>query len=85
VDKIGGLPRWLSGKESTCQCRRCEFNPWVRKIPWRRKWQLTPVCLPGKSHGQRSLAGYSSWGGKELDKIEQLSTLTEKRGINVSS
>ena len=52
-----GLSRWLSGKDSAYQCRR--FNPWVRKIPWRRKWQLTPVFLPGKSHGQGSLAGYS--------------------------
>ena len=50
-----GLPRWLSGKESTCQCGKLGFDPWVRKIPWRRKWQLTPVLLPGKSHGQRSL------------------------------
>ena len=49
-------PRWHSGKEFACPCRRCEFDPWVRKIPWRRKWQLTPVFLPGKSHGQRSLA-----------------------------
>ena len=40
--------------------------PWVEKIPWRRKWQLAPVCLPGKSHGQRSLAGYSPWGGKRV-------------------
>ena len=39
-------------KKSACQCRRCGFNPWVRKI-WRRKWQPTPVFLPGKSHGQR--------------------------------
>ena len=57
-----GLPRWLSGKESTCQCRRhrrCGFNPWVGKILWSRKWQPTPVFLPGKSHGQRSLVGYS--------------------------
>ena len=38
------------------------FNPWVRKIPWRRKWHPTPVFLPRKPHGQRSLAGYSSWG-----------------------
>ena len=65
-----GLPRWLTGKESTCQCRksrRCSrrrFNPWVRKIPWRRKWQLTPVFLPGRSHGQRSLVGYSPWSAK---------------------
>ena len=47
-----------SGKESACQCRRPGFNPWVRKMSWRRKWQLTPVFLPGKSHGQRSLTGY---------------------------
>ena len=46
---------WLRGKEYTWQCRRCRFNPWVRKIPWRRKWQPTPVFLPEKSHGQRSL------------------------------
>ena len=52
-------------KESACQCRRCRFNPWVRKIPWRRKWQLTPVFLPGESHGQRSLLGYRPWGCKE--------------------
>ena len=43
------------------------FDPWVRKIPWRRKWQPTPVFLPGKSQGQRSLAGYSPWGHKESD------------------
>jgi len=57
------LPRWLSGKESAYQSRkhrRGGFDPWVRKIPWRRKWQHTPVFLPGKFHGQRrSLVGYS--------------------------
>ena len=70
------LPKWFSGKESNCHCRRCKgcwFGPWVGKIPWRRKWQPTPVFLPGKSHGQRSLAGYSSWGHKESDMAEQLS------------
>ena len=41
------------------------FNPWVWKIPWRRAWQPTPVFLPRKFHGQRSLAGYSPWGHKE--------------------
>jgi len=46
-----GLPRWLSCKELACQCRRCRFDPWVRKIPWRRKWQPTSVFLPEKSHG----------------------------------
>ena len=49
------------------------FDPWVRKIPWRREWIPTPACLPGESHGQRSLAGYSSWGCKELDMTERLS------------
>ena len=61
---ILGLPRWCSGKESTCQCRRPRrhrFDPWVRKTSWKRKWQPTPVFLPGKSNGQRSLAGYSPW------------------------
>ena len=48
------------------------FDPWVRKIPWRRKWQSTPVLLPGKSHGHRSLVGYSPWGRKELDMTERL-------------
>ena len=67
--------KWLSGKESTCQCRRCrrcQFSPWVGKIPWRRKWQSAPVLLPGKSYGQRSLVGYNPWGRKELDMTEQL-------------
>ena len=45
------LPWWLSDKESTCQCRKCGFDSWVRKIPWSRKWQPTPVLLPGNSHG----------------------------------
>ena len=48
------------------------FDPCVGKSPWRRKWQSTPVLLPGKSHGQRSLVGPSPWGRKELDKTEQL-------------
>ena len=50
-----------------------KFDPWVMQILWRRKWQPTPVFLPGKSHGQRSLVGYSPWGHKESDMIEQLS------------
>ena len=61
-----GRPRSLSGKESTCQYRRPGFDPWIRKIPWRRKWQPTPVFLPGESHGQRSLAGYSPWGRQRV-------------------
>ena len=47
-----------------------QFDPWVRKVPWRRAWQPTPVFLPGESHGERSLEGYSPWGRKELDKTE---------------
>ena len=43
-------------------CRRHGFDSWVKKIPWRRKWQPTPVVLPGKSHGQRSLVEYRPWG-----------------------
>ena len=64
-------------KESACQCRRlkrCGFKPWVGKIPWSRKWQPTPVFLPGKFHGQRSLAGYSPWGLEKSDMTEH--TLT---------
>ena len=63
--KVIQTPGGAGGKESTCQCRRCkrhEFDPWVGKIPWSRKWQPTPVFLPGKFHGQRSLVGYSQWG-----------------------
>ena len=63
---------WLSGKESSCQCRRCGFDPWVRKIPWRRKWWPTPLFLPGKSHRQRSQVGYSPWGRKESDTMKRL-------------
>ena len=51
------------------------FDPWVRKISWRRKWQPALVFLPGKSYEQRSLAGYSPWGRKELDRTEQLPSL----------
>ena len=62
IYKTKGLSQWLNGKESACQCRRHKFDPWVRKIPWRRKWQPTPVFLPGKSHRQRSLVGYTVHG-----------------------
>ena len=61
-----GLPWSLSSKESSCQCRSCGFDLWVRKIPCRRKRQPTPVFLPGESHGQRSLVGYSPWGLKRV-------------------
>ena len=58
------LPQWLSGKEPACQCRGRGFDRWVGKILQRKKWQLTPVFLPGKFHGQRRLASYTPWGRK---------------------
>ena len=68
-----GFPGDASGKEPTCQCRRHKrhrFDPWVGKIPWRRKWQPTPVFLPGESQGQRSLVGCGLWGRTESDTTE---------------
>ena len=59
-----------------CQYRRCRFDPQVRKVSWRRKLQPTPVFLLGKSHGQRSLAGYSPWGHKRLGHNLQTKTMT---------
>ena len=72
------FPGGSDGTESACgrfSCGRPEFNPWVGKILWRREWHPTPVFLPGESHGQRSLVGYSPWGRKESDTTEQLSLL----------
>ena len=70
-------PSWCSLVAQTvkCLCLQCGrpgFDPWVRKILWRGKWQPTPVLLPGKSHGRRSMIGYSPWGRRESDKIEWL-------------
>ena len=59
--KTAFAPWWL---KICLQCRRPGFDPWVWKIPWRRKWQSTPILWPGTSHGQRSLVGYSWWGHK---------------------
>ena len=67
-----GRPRWCSGKESVCQCRRhkrCEFDPWVGKILWRSKLQPTPVFLPGEFYAQRSLAVYGSQGTKSQTQL----------------
>ena len=64
---IKGLLWWLSGKEPTCQHKRCSFDPWAKKIPWRKKWQPTPVFLLWKSQGQRRLVAYGPWGHRELD------------------
>ena len=69
---VKGPPRWLSSKEFACQCkriRRCRFNHWAGKIPWRSKWQPVPAFLLGKSHGQRSLGGGGRPTGCELWSI----------------
>ena len=73
ADFLNGFPRWHSGKESTCWLKKCRFDPWVRKIPWWRKWQPITVFLPGNFHRERSLSGYSPWGHKDLDTTERLS------------
>ena len=68
-----GFPGGTSGKEPACQRRRRKrrgFHSWVGKMPWRRARQPTPVSLPGESHGERSLAGYSPWGHKESHTTE---------------
>ena len=59
-------------KKICLQCGRPKFDSWVGKIPWRRKWQPTPVFLPGEFHGQRSLESYTPWGRKESDTTKQL-------------
>ena len=67
------MVKWLSDKEPTWQRRRLKrhgFDYWVKKIPWKRAWQPTPVFLPGESHGQRGLVVYSLEGCKELDMTE---------------
>ena len=72
-----GFPGGSSGKEPACQCRRRKrhrFDPWVRKILWRRAWQPTSVLLPGESHGPRSLVGCSPWGHKSQTQLKRLST-----------
>ena len=70
----------------SCPCRRQKkhrFNPWVKKIPWRRKWPLTLVFLPGKSHGHRRLMGYSPWGQKELDMTEHIGIKHSKNILHI--
>ena len=70
--ELRGISRGSVGKESLAmqETEEMQFDPWVRKISWRRAWQPTPVFLSGKSHGQRSLVGYSPWGHKESDMTE---------------
>ena len=85
-----GFPGSASDKESPYQCKRlkrCRFDPWVKKIPWRRVWQPTPVFFPGESHGLRGLEGYSPWGCKKSwTQLKQLRTCShnEHRSANIS-
>jgi len=67
-----GLLWWLKWSRICLQCKKPGFSSCTGKIPWRREWQPTPVFLPGESHGQRSLVGWSPWGHTELDTTEQL-------------
>ena len=84
----GWLPRWSRGKELTCQCRKrkkSRCNPWVGKIPYSGKWQPILVFLPGKSQGQRSLAGHRPRSHKDSDTTEWLSTCPGVRTIKYYS
>ena len=68
-----GFPGGAHGKEPACQYRRRKKGSSIPRLggfPWRKKWQLTSIFLPGESHGQRSLVGYSPWGNKELHTTE---------------
>ena len=92
ISLIGGLlcgktrlPRWPSGKGSAGQCRRHRFDPGIGQIPWKRKWQPTPVFLPGKFHGQKSLVGYRPWGLRESDMTEHTCTHMERQLLGVGS
>ena len=67
--KLEGFPGGTVVKNLPAK-KSLEFNPWVRRIPWRRKWQPTSVFLPGEFHGQRSLADYNLWDHKESDRTE---------------
>ena len=79
-----GLPWWLRDKKFACSCRRFGFDPWLVKIPWKRKWQPTPVFLPGKSHGQRSLVGYSPWDCKSWTWLSDWTTTATTKGLSHS-
>ena len=70
---FNNIPRWCCWYRNCLLMQETEetrSNPWISKISWRRKWQSTPVFLPGKLHGWKILVGYTSWGCKELDTIE---------------
>ena len=72
---VKNLPEMQATQVWSLQCGRCWFDPRVRKIPWKKKWQSTPVFLPEEFHGQRSLEGYSPWAHKESDRTDWLTLL----------
>ena len=78
VKTVSGFPggSMVKNPPSNAGNTRDTFDPWVQKIPWRRKWKPIPVLLPGKFRGQRSLVGYSKWGRKESDTTEHTHTHT---------
>ena len=76
------MARWSRIRLQYGSHRRHRFDPWVGKIPWRRQWQPTPVFLPKKSHGQRSLAGYSPKGLKDRTRPSNYEQLTTQDGFN---
>ena len=85
-----GFPGDSTVKNLACPCRRrkrCRFDPWIRKIPWNRKWQPTPVFLPGKSHGQRSLAGCRPRGREESDTtgLSTAAAVSAESGLEISA
>ena len=80
MDSLYGLPWWLRQSRTHLHCRRPRFDTWVRKIPWRRKWQTTPVLLPGKSHGQRRLVSYSPWRQKSQTPLSNWTALGNSWG-----
>ena len=80
--RFKGFPGGARGKEPACQCRRCKrprFDPWVGKVPWRRARQLTPVFLPGESHGQRAWRATVHSIAKSQTRLKQLSTHAQIR------
>ena len=81
---ILGLPWWLRWPRICLQCRGPGFDPWVGKIPWRRKWQSIPALLPGKSHGWRSLIGYSPWVAKSWTRLSDFNQSLTQVGHSFS-
>ena len=68
------VAQWVKNRPAVQETQETRFDPWVGNIRWRRAWQFTPIPLPGESHGQRNLAGYSPWGRRGSDTTEWLST-----------